>query len=105
MDNVEKVRVMLQHWIDHNKGHVDDFEKWRKTMADDGQDALAGHITEAVKLMADVNASLGKALHAAGGSQGGNHGHKPHTHDHKHTHSHGHNHDHDHDHDHNKKAK
>lgn len=83
MDNVEKLRVMLQHWIDHNKGHVEEFEKWRKTMADDGQDELAGHITEAVKIMAEVNARLGKALHAAGGPKD-DEGHHHHDHDHHH---------------------
>ncbi len=82
MDNVEKLRVMLQHWIDHNKGHVEEFEKWRKTMADDGQDALADHITEAVKIMAEVNASLGKALHAAGGPKDDGHHHDHHHHHH-----------------------
>lgn len=82
MDNVEKLRVMLQHWIDHNKGHVEEFEKWRQTMADDGQEVLAEHITEAVKIMAEVNASLGKALHAAGGPKDdGHHHHHHHHHD------------------------
>ncbi len=82
MDNVEKLRVMLQHWIDHNKGHVEEFEKWRKTMVDDGQDALADNITEAVKNMAEVNASLGKALHAAGGPKDDGHHHDHHHHHH-----------------------
>lgn len=58
---------MLQHWIEHNKGHVEEFEKWRMTMSEEGQTSLAGHITEAIKMMATVNAELGKALHAAGG--------------------------------------
>lgn len=83
MDNVEKLRVILQHWIDHNKGHVEEFEKWRHTMEHDGQKELADHITEAVKSMAEVNASLGKALHSAGGPKddGGDH-HHHHHHDH-----------------------
>ena len=94
MDNVEKLRVMLQHWIDHNKGHVEEFDKWRQTMADDGEEKLANHIVEAVKLMADVNAELGKALHAAGGPNTEGHSHS-HSHDHDHDHGDGHHH-HDH---------
>lgn len=86
MDNVEKLRVMLQHWIDHNQGHVEEFEKWRKTMADEGQMVLADHITEAVRSMASVNAQLGKALHAAGGpktdAEEGHHHHGHHHHHH-----------------------
>ncbi|GAB6191842.1 hypothetical protein [Desulfocastanea catecholica] len=88
MDNVEKLRVMLQHWIDHNKGHVEEFEKWRKLMADEGQVSLAENITEAVKTMATLNAQLGKALHEIGGPN--SQGHHEHDHGHHHGHSHHH---------------
>ncbi len=88
MDNVEKLRVMLQHWIEHNKGHVEEFEKWRKTMAEEGQMSLADHISEAVKTMATVNAQLGKVLHEAGGPKSDveddHHHHHGHHHDHHH---------------------
>ncbi|WP_205747727.1 hypothetical protein [Desulforhopalus sp. IMCC35007] len=103
MNNVEKLRVLLQHWIDHNKGHVEEFENWRKLMTDDSQEKIAGHITEAIKLMATVNAELGKALHEVGGSAGAGdqeHHHHPHTHEHSHDHSHDHHDGHSHDHDH-----
>ncbi len=89
MDNVEKLRVMLQHWIEHNKGHVEEFEKWRSTMVDEGHTSIAEHITEAVKTMATVNVQLEKALVEAGGSksdkeEGHHHGH--HHGDHHHHH-------------------
>ena len=86
MDNVEKLRVMLQHWIEHNKGHVEEFEKWRQTMTEEGKTVLADHIAGAVKTMATVNAQLGKALDAAGGA-------KPDD-DEDHHHHHGHHHHH-----------
>lgn len=87
MDNVEKLRVMLQHWIEHNKGHVEEFEKWQKTMTEEGKSSVADHITEAVKLMATVNAQLGKALHEVGGpnkseGEAGHHHHGDHHHHH-----------------------
>lgn len=89
MDNVEKLRVLLQHWIDHNKGHVEEFETWRKLMEEEGKHTLSGHITEAVKEMAAVNAELGKALHEVGGPKpaGDNDGHHHHHH-HHHNHDH-----------------
>ena len=62
MDNVEKLRVMLQHWIEHNKGHVEEFEKWEATMNEDGQLSLANHIADAIKTMGAVNVQLEKAL-------------------------------------------
>ena len=89
MDNVEKLRVMLRHWIEHNKGHVEEFEKWRQTMAEEGHMSLAEQISEAVKTMATVNAQLEKTLHEAGGrksdeEEGHHHHHHGHHHDHHH---------------------
>jgi hypothetical protein len=82
MDNVEKLRVLLQHWIDHNKGHVEEFEKWQKMMADEGQSHLAQHIANAVSIMAKVNDELDKALAEAGGPSEDEHHHHHHHHHH-----------------------
>jgi molecular chaperone GrpE (heat shock protein) len=82
MENVEKLRVLLQHWIDHNKGHVEEFENWRKIMADEGQQSLSAHITQAIKTMAEVNAELAKALHEVGGPKSGEDSGHHHHHDH-----------------------
>lgn len=81
MDNVEKLRVLLQHWIDHNIGHVEEFEKWRDIMSEDGKDSIAGNIGEAIKTMETVNEQLKKALTEAGGPGGDGH-HHHHHHDH-----------------------
>jgi hypothetical protein len=76
MENVEKLRVMLQHWIEHNMGHVEEFEKWQATMTEDGQPSLAIHIADAIKTMGEVNVQLEKALEEAGGpSEEGHHHH------------------------------
>jgi hypothetical protein len=83
MDNVEKLRVMLQHWIEHNKGHMEEFGKWQSVMTDEGKPALAGHITRAVELMATMNEELGKALQEAGGTK---HDDDHHHHGHHHNH-------------------
>lgn len=80
MDNVEKLRVMLQHWIEHNKGHVEEFEKWQQTMTEEGQASLATHIAEAIQTMGTVNEQLGQALDEIGGPSGDHH------HDHHHHH-------------------
>ena len=78
MDNVEKLRVMLQHWIEHNKGHVEEFEKWEATMNEDGQLSLANHIADAIKTMGAVNVQLEKALEEAGGPSEEGHHHNHH---------------------------
>ena len=84
MDNVEKLRVILQHWIEHNKGHLDEFEKWCKTMTEEGQTSLAQHIHRTIELMNSVNSELGKALHEAGGEKHDDHHHHHHGDGHHH---------------------
>lgn len=82
MDNVEKLRIMLQHWIEHNKGHVEEFEKWRETMTTDGQVSLAAQIAEAINTMGVVNNQLEKALEEIGGPKDEDHHHHHHHHHH-----------------------
>ncbi len=82
MDNVEKLRLLLQHWMDHNDGHVEEFEKWRTTMNNEGQQELADHIGEAVAAMAEVNEKLAKALEKGGGPVQGGDSHHHHHHHH-----------------------
>jgi len=80
MDNIEKLRVMLQHWIEHNKGHVDEFVKWRELMKEEDRQVLAGHIDEAIAAMDAVNQKLEATLHEAGGPADGDHHHHHHHH-------------------------
>lgn len=87
MDNVEKLRVMLQHWIEHNKGHMEEFDKWRGTMTDEGRTSLAEHIKKTIELMGSVNTELEKALQETGGAKHDEGHHHHHDHDHHHHHN------------------
>lgn len=82
MENKEKVRVLLQHWIDHNTGHAEEFSKWQKISAEEGQSEVAENISEAIALMEKANESLTKALNAAGGPAKSDHHHDHHHHHH-----------------------
>jgi len=80
MENIEKLRVLLQHWIEHNKGHGEEFAKWQKLMTEDSRNVIAGAIGEAIEQMGKVNDQLAKALDEAGGpvekeGGGGDHHH------------------------------
>jgi len=83
MENKEKLRVLLQHWIDHNKSHVEEFERWRQIADNDGESAVATHIAEAISDMFKANEALQNALTKAGGPA-------EHSHDHHHHHHHHH---------------
>ena len=83
MENKEKLRVLLQHWIEHNQGHVSEFTKWQKIMAADKMESLSGHIKMAAEQMNQVSDILAKALDEVGGPPegGGHHHHHHHDHD------------------------
>lgn len=86
MNNVEKLRVMLQHWIEHNKGHVEEFAKWKSVMEEEEQAGIARQIAEAIAAMDDVNVRLESALKEAGGPPEHKHGHDHDDQGHHHHH-------------------
>ena len=73
MKELEKLRVLLPHWIEHNNGHEAECTKWAEIAQKEGKEDVAQYITEAVKTMQDVNGLLEKALDAAGGPPTGPH--------------------------------
>jgi len=88
MENVEKLRVLLQHWIDHNNGHAEEFAKWQKLMSDDAKGVIADRIGDAIKEMEKVNDQLARALREAGGPKQNEHGGDGHSHHGDHHHHH-----------------
>lgn len=41
MNDVEKLRIVLPHWMEHNEEHADSFESWAKIMKSAGREDLA----------------------------------------------------------------
>lgn len=82
MDSTEKLRVLLKHWIDHNGGHVAEFDKWRQTMVDENRESLAVALVKAMAQMDEVSATLQAALDELGGAPGSSSGHHHHHHHH-----------------------
>lgn len=80
MNQIEKLRVLIPHWIEHNKGHGTDCQKWADIARDEGEEKIAGFINEAIEAMSKVNELLEKALHEAGGPSSDKHDHHHHHH-------------------------
>ncbi|WP_456387205.1 hypothetical protein [Desulfolithobacter sp.] len=81
MNDLEKLRIMLPHWIEHNKGHGEEFFRWADTLAGAGEEEIAELLREAVKALHEAHHALAKALEKAGGpieKQDGHHGHHHH---------------------------
>lgn len=80
MNDLEKLRVMLPHWIEHNQGHGAEFSQWADKLAADTPE-VADLLRKAVSSLQEVQAALEEALAGAGGPLEGaapQHGH-PHS--------------------------
>ncbi len=80
MKQIEKLRVLLPHWMEHNDGHAVECRKWAEIARSEGEEQVAGHIDEAIKAMTRVNELLEEALSEAGGASS----EKEHHHHHHH---------------------
>ncbi len=76
MTEVEKVRVLLPHLIEHNHGHGDEFAKWAQVLSECGQGEAAALMEKAIKDIEKANQALVQALEKIGGPlEGHTHGH------------------------------
>ena len=82
MNDLDKLRVMLPHWIDHNQGHGGEFAQWAEKLIHDFPE-VARLLHDAVRSLQEAQSRLEEALKKAGGplEAPGNHS--------KHGHSHG----------------
>ncbi len=82
MNELEKLQVLLPHWIEHNRGHAEECNKWA-TLAGQESDAkeVESNLKAAFAAMEEVSRYLKKALAAAGGPvTDDGHGHHHHHH-------------------------
>lgn len=70
MNEREKLRVLIPHWIEHNEEHAEEYQRWAEKVAEASADLLA-----AVEALKKVNQTLGAALEKLGGAKS-----HPHTH-------------------------
>ncbi len=74
MNEQEKLRVLIPHWIEHNEEHAKEFRRWAETAG-----GVVTEILAAADAMADANESLAAALEKLGGALD-----PPHHHHHSH---------------------
>ena len=61
--DVDKLRVLLPHWIEHNAEHAAEFRLWAARAGKAGDDIL-----EAADRMIEANHTLQRALEQLGGA-------------------------------------
>jgi hypothetical protein len=90
MNDLDKLRVMLPHWINHNQGHGGEFAQWAKKFSGDSPE-VARLLHDAVHSLQKAQICLEEALGKAGGpldAPGGD-SHSEHGHSHGPSHEHG----------------
>ena len=99
MDDIEKSKVRLSHWISHNIEHLTGYLEVAELLETQGRGDIAGRIKLGVEFVEKANKEFEQALSMLGGDSESSEA--SHSHSHAHEHSHGdekHGHDHSHSH-------
>jgi hypothetical protein len=62
MDQKKKLSVVIEHWIEHNEGHMGEYKKWAQTAGELGLEMVKAEIEEAMGKLSQSNKHLEKAL-------------------------------------------
>ena len=80
LSELEKLRVLIPHWLEHSHSHQHEFEQWLAVAENAGQHKAAEAMEKALQKLAKADKYLSEALEALGGSVEGHHGHHHHHH-------------------------
>jgi hypothetical protein len=85
MTDIDKLRMLLPHWIAHNTEHAAEFRTWIERVRGIGQTHVVEHLEAAIQNMDAANRDLQAALGYLGGASDvsdPNHLHADHDHSH-----------------------
>jgi len=60
--DMEKLEILLRHWVEHNKEHGKEFQEWAEKAKADGHIETHDDILSAVEKMGEANRYLLRAL-------------------------------------------
>ncbi len=83
LTDIEKLRRLIPHWIEHNRSHAAEFMRWAELSRASGAEQTAALIENAAAQLQKAEADLVAALEKAGGPAGA------HEHEGHHHHRHG----------------
>ncbi|MEA3384964.1 MAG: hypothetical protein U9Q89_00680 [Thermodesulfobacteriota bacterium] len=85
MTDLEKLRVLLPHWIMHNREHITEIDRWATLFEDSDNIQVKEALKKAISATEQVTKELQHALDLAGGPLESS---EPHGHHHEHGHTH-----------------
>ncbi len=62
-----KLRILLPHWLAHNKSHAGEFCRWADAMRQSGEQEAAALLDKAVKELQEADQALAEAMELLGG--------------------------------------
>ena len=62
VDDREKLKIILKHWVGHNKEHSEEFKEWAEKARQMGEAEVAGEILQAVENMDRVSEILSRTM-------------------------------------------
>jgi hypothetical protein len=68
MEEKKRLSVVIEHWIEHNESHMDEYKKWAQKASTLNLRAVQTEIEEAVGKLSMVNHHLEKAMKALASS-------------------------------------
>ena len=64
MEQVEKLRVLLHHWVEHNESHKAEFDKWAGRAREMDEQDAAERLLEASRHLEAASEALKQAASA-----------------------------------------
>lgn len=61
-NSIEKLKVLLPHWIEHNVSHENEFKKWSALAREKNMNDISALIDRAIASMAEADRALEEAL-------------------------------------------
>ncbi len=81
LSDIEKLQVLLPHWLAHNKSHGAEFCQWADNISAAGDTKTAALIKQAAEYLEKADKALSQALESLGGPLQGHAHHHHHHHD------------------------
>jgi len=60
--DVEKLKLLLPHWIEHTEEHTNDYKKWLERLKGDVSEDIAKNFEKAIQLTEESNKYLKSTL-------------------------------------------
>jgi len=64
MEELRRLSIVIEHWIEHNQSHMAEYQKWAQRAGELGLEPVKAEIEEAIAILSQTNLHLEKALSA-----------------------------------------